>query len=61
MIQVVNMETGELCGPNEPGQIYIRGPQIMKGDLFIVSIFSIRLHLIHSAYLDYLKVFVNIV
>ena len=29
--QLVDTETGELCGPHERGEIYIKGPQVMKG------------------------------
>lgn len=31
--KVVDMETGELLGVNQPGEIYVRGPQVMKGYL----------------------------
>jgi len=30
-IKLVDTETGELCGPHERGEIYIKGPQVMKG------------------------------
>ena len=29
--QVLDVETGEECGPNKPGEILIRGPCVMKG------------------------------
>jgi len=30
-MKVVNSETGETCGPNEPGEIAVRGPNVMLG------------------------------
>ena len=32
-VRVVNVETGADCGPNEEGEIWVRGPQVMKGYL----------------------------
>jgi acyl-CoA synthetase (AMP-forming)/AMP-acid ligase II len=32
-VRVVNVETGVDCGPNQEGEIWIRGPQVMKGYL----------------------------
>lgn len=29
--KLVDVKTGELCGPNQRGEIFLRGPQIMKG------------------------------
>ena len=31
--QVVDIKTGEALGPNEQGEIQIRGPQVMKGNV----------------------------
>ncbi|CAI5518480.1 unnamed protein product, partial [Closterium sp. Naga37s-1] len=32
-VKVVHMSTGELLPPNERGELWVRGPQVMKGDL----------------------------
>ncbi|XP_047516655.1 probable 4-coumarate--CoA ligase 1 [Pieris napi] len=32
-VKVVSLTTGEAVGPNEPGEIYVRGQQVMKGYL----------------------------
>ena len=32
-IRVVNIETGSDCGPRQEGEIWVRGPQVMKGYL----------------------------
>ncbi len=32
-VRVVNVETGSDCGPTEEGEIWVRGPQVMKGYL----------------------------
>jgi long-subunit acyl-CoA synthetase (AMP-forming) len=29
---VIDLTTGEALGENERGELYIRGPQVMKGD-----------------------------
>lgn len=31
--KIVNLETGESLGPNQQGEIYMTGPQVMKGYL----------------------------
>jgi len=31
--QVVDVETRKALGPNEQGELYVRGPQVMKGYL----------------------------
>lgn len=31
--KIVSLETGESLGPHEKGELYIRGPQVMKGYL----------------------------
>lgn len=30
-VKLVNEDTGEICPPGEPGHMYIKGPQVMKG------------------------------
>lgn len=29
--QIINVETGKECGPNEPGEVYVKGPTLMLG------------------------------
>ncbi|CAG7694420.1 unnamed protein product [Allacma fusca] len=33
IIKVVDTETGRVLGPNEPGELLVKGPQVMKGYL----------------------------
>ena len=33
--QVVNPDTGEILGPNQDGEICVKGPLVMKGEKFI--------------------------
>nr|WP_156442228.1 AMP-binding protein [Sphingomonas sp. CCH19-C6] len=30
-VKVVDPTTGKILGPNEPGELYFKGPMIMKG------------------------------
>eukprot|EP01060_Flectonema_neradi_P014148 TRINITY_DN20864_c0_g1_i1.p1 TRINITY_DN20864_c0_g1~~TRINITY_DN20864_c0_g1_i1.p1 ORF type:complete len:536 (+),score=111.74 TRINITY_DN20864_c0_g1_i1:45-1652(+) len=30
-LKIVDIETGEECGPKTPGELYVSGPQVMKG------------------------------
>ena len=30
-LKLVDIDTGKECGPNSPGELYVRGPQVMKG------------------------------
>ena len=32
-MKIVDVESGETLGPNQPGELYVRGPQVMKGYL----------------------------
>lgn len=38
-LKIVDPETGALLGRNKPGEICIRGEQIMKGDKFSLFLF----------------------
>ena len=48
-LKIVDPETGALLGRNKPGEICIRGEQIMKGDTFSLFSFLI-IKLLHFAY-----------
>lgn len=39
--KIVDPATGEALGPGKQGELWLRGPNIMKGDAFAVILFTV--------------------